>query len=84
MTPPIFIGLTLPGVKNCKVLRSAYGLDDLDAVIVRDVVSPPEVLLSDFSAPPDVVLRPLFDYVWNGGGWPSSPNYGNGRWIAPS
>jgi hypothetical protein len=82
VAPPLLIGLTLSGVKNWKVLRNPYGYDDLDAVIDRDVVSPPEVILSDLATPADVVLRPLFDFVWNGGGWPGSPNYRDGRWFS--
>jgi hypothetical protein len=84
VTPPLLLGLTLSGVKDWKVLRTAYGFDDLNAVFDRDVVSPPEAILSDIASPADVVLHPLFDFVWNGGGWPGSPNYRYGRWYAPS
>jgi Putative DNA-binding domain len=84
LTPPLAISLTLSGVKGWKVLRSAYHYHDVDAVFDRDVVSPPEVMLSDLAIPADVMLRPLFDVVWNGGGWPASPNYQDGRWIRPS
>jgi hypothetical protein len=84
VAPPLLIGLTLSGVKGWKVLRLAYGVDDLDAVYDRDVVSPPEVMLSDLAVPADVVLHPLFDVVWNGGGWPGSPNYKDGQWFGPA
>jgi schlafen family protein len=84
VAPPLLIGLTLSGVKGWKVLRTAYSLNDLDAVFDSDVVSPPEVMLLDLSAPADVVLHPPFDFVWNGGGWPGSPNYRDGRWLKPS
>ena len=83
VTPPLLVGLTLSGVKGWKVLRGPYGFGDLDATLDRDVVSPPEAILWDFATPADVVLRPLFDFVWNGGGWPGSPNYRNGRWVKP-
>lgn len=84
VTPPLLVGLTLSGVKGWKVLRGPYDFNDSDAVFDRDVVSPPEVMLSDLAAPADVVLRPLFDFIWNGGGWPGSPNYRDGRWVKPS
>lgn len=85
VAPPLLIGLTLTGVKGWKVLRTAYGFNDPDAAVFdRDIVSPPEVVLSDLDAPADVVLHPLFDIVWNGGGWPGSPNYREGRWFSPS
>ncbi len=84
VTPPILIGLTISGVNGWKVLQNPYGFSDLDEVIDRDVISPPDVVLSDFASPPDVELRPLFDVVWNGGGWRGSPNYRDGRWVPPS
>jgi hypothetical protein len=83
VAPPLLIGLTLSGVKGWKVLRTAYDFHDLDAVFDREVVSPPEVMLLDLAAPADVVLHPLFDIVWNGGGWSGSPNYRDGRWFSP-
>lgn len=79
--PPILVGLTLSGVKGWKVLGGLNASSDLDATLDRDVVSTPEVVLSDFAIPADVVLRPLFDFVWNGGGWSGSPNYRDGRWV---
>ena len=84
VTPPLLIGLTLSGVKGWKVLQTPDAFGDVDAVIDRDVVAPPEIILSDLASPPDLVLRLLFDFVWNGGGWPSSPNYRDGRWVRPS
>ena len=84
VTAPLLIGLTLSGVKGCKVLQGPYGSQELNAVFDRDVVSPPEVMLSDLTTPADVVLHPLFDFVWNGGGWAGSPNYKDGRWLQPS
>jgi Putative DNA-binding domain len=85
VAPPLLIGLTLSGVKGWKVLRTPYGFNDQDAAVFdRDVVSPTEVMLSDLVHPADVVLHPLFDFVWNGGGWPGSPNYKDGRWFKPS
>lgn len=83
VTPPLLISLTLSGVKGWRVLRGPYDFNDSDAVLDRDVVSPPEVMLSDLAALADVVLRPVFDFICNGGGWPGSPNYRDGRWVKP-
>lgn len=79
VTPPLLIGLTLTGVKDWKVLRTPYGFHDLDAAFDRDIVAPPEIILSDLATSADVLLHPPFDFVWNGGGWPGSPNYREGR-----
>ncbi len=83
VTPPVLVGLTLSGVKGWKVLRGAYEYSDVEGAFDRDVVISDEMLLSDLAIPADVVLRPLFDFIWNGGGWPGSPNYREGRWVPP-
>jgi len=83
VTPPLLIGITLSGVNGWKVVQGPYDFPDSDAVFDRDVVSPPEVIMSALESPADVVLRPLFDFIWNAGGWPGSPNYRDGRWAKP-
>ena len=83
VTPPLLVGLALSGVNGWKVLRGPYGLGDVDGAFDRDVVMPPEIVMLDLATPADIVLRPLFDFIWNGGGWPASPNYPDGRWVAP-
>jgi hypothetical protein len=84
VTPPLVVGLTLAGVKGWKVLRGPYDGWDPEARFDRDVVNPQEAMLSDLAVPADVVLRPLFDFVWCGGGWPGSPSYRDGRWVEPT
>ncbi len=49
----------------------------------RDPVVVPEAVANDLEPPPDVVLRPLFDALWNAAGWPRSPHYQGGRWQPP-
>lgn len=83
VAPPGLIGLTLTGIKGWKALRGPEDWGTDQGGFDRDVVNPQEVALSDLSAPADVVLRPLFDYVWSGAGWPGSPNYRDGRWVPP-
>ena len=83
ITSPLLVGLSFSGLKGLKVLQGPWGWAEQEAVIDRDVVVAPEVVLSDLTSPPDVALRPIFDLVWNGGGWPGSPNYRDGRWIGP-
>jgi len=29
-----------------------------------------------------VLLRPVFDFVWNGAGYGHSPSYRDGQWVA--
>jgi len=73
--PPFLVGLTISGVKNWKVLQRPYDYSDVAAVIDRDVILSPEVIVSDLAVHADVLLHPIFDFVWNAGGWPGSPNY---------
>lgn len=84
VTPPLVVSLTLTGVKGWKVLRGPYDPFDSEARLDRDIISPQEAVLSDLAVPSDAVLRPLFDFVWCGGGWPGSPNYRDGRWVTPT
>ena len=78
---PIVLGLTLTGVKDQMILRWApHPASGPDGTLDRDVVVVPETVAFDPFADPDVLLKPLFDYVWNGGGWEASPHYRDGRW----
>jgi hypothetical protein len=83
VTPPVVVSMTLTGVKGFKVLHGPWGSYEPDATLDRDVVMTPETIMVDFATPGDVVLRPPFDFIWNGGGWSGSPNYPEGRWVAP-
>ncbi len=83
VAPPLLLGLTLAGVKGWRVLRGPDDTWDSDAGFDRDIVNPQEAVMSDLTVPADIVLRPLFDVIWCGGGWPGSPNYRDGRWVAP-
>jgi schlafen family protein len=83
VTPPMIVGLTIAGIKGWKVLQAPDNWPIDDAAIDRDIINPQEVMSPDLSTPADVVLRPLFDFIWCGGGWPGSPNYHDGRWVAP-
>ena len=83
VTPPLLIALTLSGVQGWKVLRGPYSHLDREAAFDRDVVMPPEVIMLDLQLRPMWSCGPLFDFIWNGGGWPASPNYREGRWVKP-
>jgi hypothetical protein len=51
--------------------------------INRRIVLLPDVLIQDFAQPLESTCRPIFDAVWNAGGYPKSMNYDdNGNWIA--
>jgi hypothetical protein len=80
----VFVGHSFSGLKGWKVLHGGLGVFDHDASIDRDVFLSPDSGVIDLTVPADVALRPLLDIIWNGGGWPGSPNYVDGRWRRPS
>jgi len=80
--PPIVFAATMIGVRGAKLLvsGSAFAMQDVRS-IDRDVVELPEVTLEDAITPIDVVLRPLFDALWNSSGLARSWSYSaDGRW----
>jgi hypothetical protein len=51
-------------------------------LVDRDHLLSDEVLIEDASKPAGRLLRPLFDQIWNGCGWPQSLNYDEkGDWV---
>ncbi|MFH1622565.1 MAG: ATP-binding protein, partial [Candidatus Omnitrophota bacterium] len=70
--PPILLFLTLAGVKNC---RMAFRHNDFSIPIDRDILLLPEVIIEDYNAIPEQILKPCFDSVWNACGYPASLNY---------
>jgi len=80
---PMLVTLSLIGIKGWRVLGEVYGSPFGEGSFDRDVAMSPEVIMTDLDTPADLVLRPLFAFVWNGGGWPRSPNYREDRWVPP-
>lgn len=77
--PPIVVMLSLFGVKDFALTTGAHTLTD--TVIDRDSVLSPDILIEDLTFEPDVVLRPILDFLWQSAGVAGSPNYGaDGRW----
>jgi hypothetical protein len=79
LTPPIFVLLTLLGVKDYHVSHGAFR--DTQAPIDRDVLLLPDLLVEDCSTSADTILRPAFDAVWQAAGWRCCQNYNKeGKW----
>jgi hypothetical protein len=81
--PPIIVMLTILGVKGTAltVERSLHsrglGVETID----RDTLLLPDLLVEDYSQPPDRLLRPALDVVWQAAGWQRSPSYDeDGNW----
>jgi schlafen family protein len=82
---PFALYLTLIGVRGIGLVALADHYHRRDFVgIDRDCVMTSDVVVDDLTTPADVVLKPLFDFVWNASGYAESPHYKNGRWTDKS
>lgn len=86
---PVALGLALLGVRGrslVPVLPQGQMRVPLPGVrrpqFDQDRVPLPEVVRYDLLGPPDAMLRPLLDALWNAAGEPRSPHYQpDGRWL---
>ena len=79
--PPLFIMLTLLGVKGYAMTVGFLGHDIHP--IDRDTLMVPEVMIDRFDTSPAELMKPIFDAVWNATGFSRSMNYDeNGKWSA--
>lgn len=78
MEPPIFVMLSLLGVKGYKMAVSIY---DSGHPIDRDLLILPEVVIDSYESDVAKAMKPAFDSVWNAAGWPGSKNYEGDKWT---
>lgn len=77
---PLFLSVALAGVNGCLV-NFIYRNPAVKAVVLdRDALIAPDVVVEDLSTPADKILKPIFDYFWNAGGFPESLHYKDGHW----
>lgn len=73
--PPVFVTLTLLGVKGYS-MATKQSLDGYRGeVIDRDLLALPEVMVEDFDVEPARLMKPAFDVLWNTCGFSGSRNY---------
>lgn len=79
--PPVYIGLSLLGVKGYRMATREPRISRSPDIIDRTNLILPEIAVDDFSTDPFRLLRPVFDMIWNAAGWAGSQNYGpDGNW----
>jgi hypothetical protein len=80
---PIAVALTLIRTKGLYMgVNTIFG--DVGYPIAAETIVLPEVIVDDFAAPANQVLKPLFDIVWNACGFPESGNFdADGNWRPP-
>jgi hypothetical protein len=63
---------------------NANGIYDAFPISEENIILP-ETVVEDLAMPPEKVLKPLFDLVWNACGYRESMNFDSeGNWIARS
>jgi len=82
---PIFIFLTLTGVKDHYIPQ---GRDPFfvpaEHTIGRNILQLPEQIIEEYPTKVDTILKPIFDSLWNAGGYPGDLYYAdNGTWSGP-
>lgn len=79
---PVIVLTSLIGVKGCTLCIKQTGVfpEDIHPVD-RDILLLPDVILQEETDDMATVLRPIFDALWNAGGYCSSKSYDqNGVW----
>ncbi len=71
--PPIFVFLSLLGVKGYKmaITRNTMSQHPID----RDLLLLPEAVVENYDIKTEEILRPLFDLIWNACGFQRSLNF---------
>jgi hypothetical protein len=81
--PPIFVFLSLLGVKNYIMAVDTWR-HDIDEIhgIDRDILQLPEFIVENYETKAEYILKPSFDSIWNACGFKQSFNYNeNGEWA---
>ena len=78
---PVFVMLSLLGVKDYTIETMHHPGDTENLPIDRDVLLLPDILVDDFRTRAEELLRPAFDALWQSAGWAGSKNYkDDGTW----
>lgn len=78
---PMVLFLSLTGVEGSGIAVRDHWHSDFIA-IDRDCVMTQDVMLENLSDRADRILKPLFDFMWNAGGYSESPFYDeNLSWV---
>ncbi len=82
--PPMFIMVSLLGVKGYKIPRGSYPANYTEEIDRANLIMP-EVMIDTFDVSNDhiaEIMRPIFDTTWNAANYPFSPNYNeDGKYV---
>lgn len=77
---PLFLSLSLLGVKGYRMAVAERYMRST-APIAEDDLLLDEVVIEHFDSNALDFMKPLFDFVWNASGFPSSINFKDGEWV---
>ncbi len=74
VTPPVFMFLSIVGAMGCRAYIDSMLSDIMDyPKLKRDPLMLPEISIDDLSTDPSIILKPIYDRLWNAFGFPGSP-----------
>jgi Putative DNA-binding domain len=85
ISPPIFLMITLSGVKGYTMATQSDYRSMRNSAIDRDILFLPEITVEQFDQETSSLLRPAFDAVWQAAGFLRRAYYDvAGNWKLPS
>ena len=74
-TPPVFMFLSIVGATGCRAYIDHMLPGSMDYPrLKRDPLMLPEISIDDLSTEPSIILKPVYDRLWNAFGLPGSPS----------
>jgi hypothetical protein len=80
MEPPVFIMLSLVGVKGYGILTEWTLSEDMYR-FDRDTLLLPDSVMESYDDPADKLLQPAFDAMWQAAGYECCRHFKEGRWL---
>ena len=78
--PPVSVSLALIDIHGLRIAMDTFRFNHSNE-IREDTLILPGTIVESFSAPPEPILKPMFDRVWNACGLPGSQNFdAQGNW----
>lgn len=74
-TVPIFVFLSIINVSNCKIITDNFTSAFRTTTMSENNLLLPGVTIREINEKPESVLRPLFDSIWQAGGYNKCFNY---------
>lgn len=82
VSTPAYVFLSFLGVKDYTFAVNSHMFWDTPPQADRDNILLPEITIEQWSDAPELVMRPIFDMVWNAFGFARSFNYNEtGKWV---